>query len=85
MFATCVSSVMLKMRKEILELRRELEVVRNEMKSVEDQNGLLQEELVKERVVEVGVSLKTGKSKRSEGRRGGGTGQQKAVPKVEEK
>ena len=68
-----------------MELRRELEGVRNKMKSVEDQNALLQEQLVKERVVEVGGSLKTGKSKRSEGRRGGGTGQQKVVPKVEEK
>ena len=56
----CVSSVMLKMRKEIMELRRELEGVRNKMKSVEDQNALLQEQLVKERVVEVGGSLKTG-------------------------
>ena len=48
----CVSSVMLKMREEIMVLRRELEGVRKGMKSVEDQNALLQEQLVKERVVE---------------------------------
>ena len=81
----CVSSVMLKMRKEIIELRRELEGVRNEIKTVEDQNALPQEQPVKERMMEVWGSLKTGKPKRSERRRGGGAGQQKVVPKVEEK
>ena len=52
---------------------------------MEDENALLQEQLVKEKVVVVGGNLKARKSKRSEGMRGGGTGQQKAVPKVQEK
>ena len=81
----CVSSVMLKMREEIMVLRRELEGVRKGMKSVEDQNALLQEQLVKERVVEVSGCLKTGKSKWSEGRIGGHAGKQKITPKVEKK
>ena len=69
------------MKEEITELRRESEGVRGEMKSVEDQNALLQEQLIKEMVVEVGGSLKKGKSKRGERRRGGCTGQQKATPR----
>ena len=66
----CVSSVMLKMREEIVELRRELEGVRKEMKSMEVQNALLQEQLVYDRVVEGDgrESLKMGVSKLCEWR-----------------
>ena len=70
-----------------MELRRELEGVRNEMKRMEDQNALLQEQLVNDRVVE-GVgreSLKTGKLKLGEQRRVGCSEKQKTVVKEREK
>ena len=68
----CVSSVILKMREEIVELRKELEGVRKEMKSMVVQNALLQEQLVYDRVLEGDrrESLKMGASKLGEWRQG---------------
>ena len=64
----CVSSVMLKMREEIVGLRRELDGVWNEMKRVTAENESLQSQLVKEGVVEVEArkNMKTGRPKPNE-------------------